>query len=115
MPSHPSASRKNRAIPQRSTVSHASAAHANNQAPAAAPTENLEEVVCRLIRQEQGTHDVVGEIESSFAEQIMAEPFLEDFKMLAIKQYEGLTDPINHFESYRTWMNMRRASLNIKC
>ena len=114
-PSHQSASRRIDANLQGSRVSRASAAHAINRAPAAAPVENLEEVVRRLIRQEQGTHDIIGEIESPFTEQVLAEPFPEDFKMPVMKQYEGLTDPINHFESYRTWMNVRRASPNIKC
>ena len=96
-------------------MSHAFAAHVINPAPAAAPVENLEEVVRRLVRQERGTHDAVGEIESPFTEQILAEPFPENFKMPATKQYEGLTDPVNHFESYRTWMNVRRATPSIKC
>ena len=75
----------------------------------------MEEVVRRLTRQEQGMHDVIREIESLLVEQILAEPFPEDFKMPVIKQYEGLTDPISHFEIYRTWMNVRRATPNIKC
>ena len=58
---------------------------------------------------------MVGEIESPFAEQILAEPFPEDFKMPTIKQYEGLTDPISHFESYRTWMNVHKVTPNTKC
>ena len=45
----------------------------------------------------------------------MAEPFPEDFKMPVMKLYEGLTDPINHFKSYCTWMKVQRATPNIKC
>ena len=87
-------------------MSRATAARAVNLAPAAAPLEYLKDVVRRLIRQEQGTRDIIGEIESPYIEQVLAEPFPKDFKMSVIKQYDGLTDPINHFESYRTWMNV---------
>ena len=87
-------------------MSRASTARDINPTAAAIPVENLEEVVRLLISQEQGTHDIFGKIESPFLEQVLAEQFLEDFKILVMKQYEGLMNPINHFESYYTWMNV---------
>ena len=66
-------------------MSHASVTRAVNLAPAAAPVENLEEVVRRLICQEQVTHDIVMEIESPFTKTILVEPFPEDFKITSIK------------------------------
>ena len=35
--------------------------------------------------------------------------------MPQIKAYDGKTDPLDHIETYRTWMNVRRASASLKC
>ena len=35
--------------------------------------------------------------------------------MPQIKAYNRKTDPLDHIETYRTWMNVRRASANLKC
>ena len=43
-------------------------------------------------------HSLVGDVKSSFAEQVLADPLTEDFKMSIIKQYQGLIDPVNHLE-----------------
>ena len=58
---------------------------------------------------------VTNDADPPFTREILAEEFPEDFKMPQIKAYDGKTDPLDHIETYRTWMNIRRASASLKC
>ena len=45
---------------------------------------------------------IIDDAEPLFTREILAEEFLEDFKMPQIKAYDGKIDPLDHIETYRT-------------
>ena len=104
---------------QNDQTTHGGQASAINQG------NNLDEVVRRAVNRindlcdERGLPrqglNVTDDASPPFTEEILNEEFPEDFKMPQIKAYDGKTDPLDHIETYRTWMNVRRASASLKC
>lgn len=45
-------------------------------------------------------------IPGPFSQRIMEEPVPGPFKMPQLKPYDGTTDPLNHLESYKTFMRI---------
>lgn len=60
--------------------------------------------------QAQPTHHT-----SMFSEVVMATPFPNNFKMLNMPPYNGRGDPTTHVEVFRSWMDFKRASDQVRC
>ena len=61
--------------------------------------------VHNLIECEQGDQNL-----SSFSNEIINAPLPDNFKMLAIPSYEGLTDPKDHLDAFNDYIDMARIS-----
>ena len=113
------ASRRTRLNRQDNQTTH------EGQASAINLENNLDEVVRRAANRindlcddrglpRQGLN-VADDADPLLTQEILVEEFPEDFKMPQIKPHDGKTDPLDHIETYRTWMNVRRASASLKC
>ena len=55
------------------------------------------------------------EVEPPFTEDILHAPLPPKFKMPQFNTYDGSGDPMEHLESYRSWMELHGVTSSIMC
>ena len=55
------------------------------------------------------------EVEPPFTEDILRAPLPPKFKMPQFNTYDGSGNPMEHLESYRSWMELHGATSSIMC
>ncbi|KAF3448986.1 hypothetical protein FNV43_RR09710 [Rhamnella rubrinervis] len=78
--------------------------------------ELMQEILSDLLKEVQG--EGRGDRRRAtcpFSEEIMAAPFPPEFKMPNIPSYNGHEDPVNHVDSFKTWMDFMGVTELARC
>ena len=59
--------------------------------------------------------DLVYQTDSPFTASINSFPLLNKFRMPQIDSYDGVKDPLDHLETFKTLMHLQRAVDEIMC
>ncbi|XP_022159109.1 uncharacterized protein LOC111025548 [Momordica charantia] len=59
--------------------------------------------------------ELLGQADSPFTEEIMREKVPPKFKLPTVKPFDGMTEPVDHLDAYREWMDIYGVSDAIRC